>query len=117
CEKGRRGSVSELGRGMTEIAQSNGEATGRVERNIAGFRDITAQVISGLGQLGRQFDVHGRDLAKAVDLIGHSNQHTEDRLNERRVQLDSLVATLDIRTEDLEKRLNRFSGLLDESLE
>ena len=33
------------------------------------------------------------------------------------MQLDSLVATLDIRTEDLEKRLNRFSGLLDESLE
>jgi hypothetical protein len=33
------------------------------------------------------------------------------------VQLDSLVSTLDIRTEDLEKRLSRFSGLLDESLE
>ena len=32
-------------------------------------------------------------------------------------QLDSLVATLDIRTEDLEKRLSRFSGLLDELLE
>ena len=30
---------------------------------------------------------------------------------------NSLVATLDIRTEDLEKRLSRFSGLLDESLE
>jgi Apolipoprotein A1/A4/E domain len=109
--------VSEFVSAMTEITQSTGEATGRVERNIAGFRDITAQVINDLGQLARQFDVHGRELAKAVDLIGHSNQHTEDRLNERRVQLDSLVATLDIRTEDLEKRLNRFSGLLDESLE
>jgi hypothetical protein len=109
--------VSEFVSAMTEITQSTGEATGRVERNIAGFRDITAQVINDLGQLARQFDVHGRELAKAVDLIGHSNQDTEDRLNERRVQLDSLVATLDIRTEDLEKRLNRFSGLLDESLE
>jgi len=109
--------VSEFVSAMTEITQSTGEATGRVERNIAGFRDITAQVINDLGQLARQFDVHGRELAKAVDLIGHSNQHTEDRLNERRVQLDSLVATLDIRTDDLEKRLNRFSGLLDESLE
>ena len=109
--------VSEFVSSMTEITQSTGEATGRVERNIAGFRDITAQVITDLGQLARQFDVHGRELAKAVDLIGQSNQQTDDRLNERRVQLDSLVATLDIRTEDLEKRLNRFSGLLDESLE
>jgi hypothetical protein len=109
--------VSEFVSAMTDTTQSTGEATGRVERNIANFRDITAQVINDLGQLARQFDVHGRELAKAVDLIGHSNQHTDDRLNERRVQLDSLVATLDIRTEDLEKRLNRFSGLLDESLE
>src|SRR6476660_5149655 len=109
--------VSEFVSDMTDTTQSTGEATGRVERNIANFRDITAQVINDLGQLARQFDVHGRELAKAVDLIGHSNQHTDDRLNERRVQLDSLVATLDIRTEDLEKRLNRFSGLLDESLE
>jgi hypothetical protein len=109
--------VSEFVSAMTEITQSTGEATGRVERNIANFRDITAQVINDLSQLAYKFDVHGRELAKAVDLIGHSNQHTEDRLNERRVQFDSLVATLDIRTEDLEKRLNRFSGLLDESLE
>ena len=46
-----------------------------------------------------------------------SNQRTEDTVNERRAQLDSLVATLDIRTEDIEQRLKRFSGLLDESLE
>ena len=39
------------------------------------------------------------------------------RINERRVTLDSLIATLDIRTEDLDQRLKRFSGLLDESLE
>jgi len=88
-----------------------------VETNIANFRDITTQVIGDLGQLARQFDIHGRDLAKAVEAIARSNQHSEDSVNERRMQLDSLVATLDIRTEDLEKRLGRFSGLLDESLE
>ena len=52
-----------------------------------------------------------------AELIDHSNQRTEDSINERRVTLDSLVATLDIRTEDLDQRLKRFSGLLDESLE
>src|SRR6185437_12575320 len=46
-----------------------------------------------------------------------SNQRTDESINERRVSLDSLVATLDIRTEDLDQRLKRFSSLLDESLE
>jgi hypothetical protein len=109
--------VSEFVTAMNDVTASTGDATGRVETNIAAFRDITAQVIGDLGQLARQFDSHGRDLVKAVEIIDHSNQHADSNLNERRVQLDSLVATLDIRTEDLEKRLTRFSGLLDESLE
>src|SRR5262245_23143210 len=109
--------VSEFVTAMHEVTSSTGDASGRVETNIANFRDLTAQVINDLGQLARQFDIHGRELAKAVEVIDHSNQRTEDRVNERRVQLDSLVATLDIRTEDLEQRLSRFSGLLDESLE
>src|SRR4029078_12669681 len=80
--------VSEFVSAMTDITQSTGEATGRVERNIANFRDIMAQVINDLGQLARQFDVHGRELAKAVDLIGPSSPPTGERLNERRVELD-----------------------------
>ena len=109
--------VSEFVAAMNEISASTGDVTGRVESNIAVFRDVTSHAITDLGQLARQFDIHGRDLAKAVEIIDHSNQRTEDSVNERRVQLDSLVATLDIRTEDLEKRLSRFSGLLDELLE
>jgi len=109
--------VSEFVTAMNDVTASTGDATGRVETNIANFRDITTQAIGDLGQLARQFDIHGRDLAKAVEVIARSNQHSEDSVNERRMQLDSLVATLDIRTEDLEKRLSRFSGLLDESLE
>jgi hypothetical protein len=109
--------VSEFVTAMNDVTASTGDATGRVETNIAAFRDIATQVITDLGQLARQFDIHGRDLVKAVEIVDHSNRHTEDSVNERRVQLDSLVATLDIRTDDLEKRLTRFSGLLDESLE
>ena len=109
--------VSEFVTAMNEVTGATGDATSRVETNIANFRDVTARVITDLGQLADQFDVHGRDLAKAAELIDHSNQRTEDSINERRVQLDSLVATLDIRTEDLDQRLKRFSGLLDESLE
>jgi hypothetical protein len=109
--------VSEFVTAMNEVTVSTGEATSRVETDIGTFRDVTSRVITDLGQLADQFDGHGRDLAKAAEMIDHSNQRTEDTINERRVTLDSLVATLDIRTEDLDQRLKRFSGLLDESLE
>src|SRR6185437_4417005 len=109
--------VSEFVTAMTDINAATGDATSRVESNIADFRDITARVIGDLGQLAVQFEAHGRGLASAAELIDRSNQRTEDTINERRVSLDSLVATLDIRTEDIDERLKRFSGLLDESLE
>ncbi len=109
--------VSDFVTAMNEVTASTGEATSRVETNIGSFRDITSRVITDLGQLADQFDSHGRDLAKAADMIDLSNRRTEDTINERRASLDSLVATLDIRTEDLDQRLKRFSGLLDESLE
>jgi Apolipoprotein A1/A4/E domain len=109
--------VSEFVGAMNEVTAATGTATTRVETNIANFHDITSRVVTDLSQLASQFDAHGRDLAKAAEQIDRSNQRTEDTVNERRVALDSLVATLDIRTEDLDQRLKRFSGLLDESLE
>src|SRR5580700_8169275 len=37
-------------------------------------------------------------------------------LAERKSALESLVTTIDLRTADLDQRLSRFTGLLDESL-
>jgi hypothetical protein len=88
-----------------------------VDEHIGKFHNVTSRVLGDLSQLAAQFETHGRALADAVELIDRSNRRTEDSLNERRVGLDSLVSTLDIRTEDLEQRLKRFTGLLDETLD
>jgi hypothetical protein len=109
--------VSEFVTAMNEVPGTTGVATERVEPTIANFLEITAHVVTDLGQLASQFDQHGRELALAASQIDDSNKRTDDTVNERRAQLDSLIATLDIRTEDIEQRLKRFSGLLDESLE
>jgi Apolipoprotein A1/A4/E domain len=109
--------VSEFVTAMNEVTGATGAATDRVESNIADFREVTGRVISDLGQLASQFADHGRDLATTAEQIDSSNRRTEEGVNERRVTLESLVATLDARTEDLDQRLKRFSGLLDESLE
>ncbi len=109
--------VSEFVTAMNEVTGTTTEVTTRVENNITGFREVTAQLITDLGQLANQFDEHGRDLAQSIELMDRSNQRTEDAVNQRRVQLDELVGSLDARTEDIQQRLSRFSGLLDESLE
>jgi F0F1-type ATP synthase membrane subunit b/b' len=78
---------------------------------------VTAEVLGNLGQLAQQFDTHGQELAKAAEQIEMSNKRTEASLGERRSQLDQLVSAMDVRTDDLEQRLKRFSSLLDETLE
>ena len=102
---------------MKEVTDGTNTASEQVAHTISDFRETTARVVTDLGQLTIRFDQHGRELGKAIELIERSNIRTEDAVNERRVTLDSLVSTLDIRTEDLDQRLKRFSALLDESLD
>src|SRR6185437_13951772 len=109
--------VSDFVAAMYEVRASTGQASEKLDESIVGFREVTARVVTDLGQLANQFEAQGRDLGKVAEQVERSNTRTQDAVNERRVTLDSLVATLDIRTGDLDERLKRFAGLLDESLE
>ncbi len=109
--------VAEFVSAMDDVTKNNGLASSRIEENLAGFREVTSRVITDLAQLAGQFDVHGRDLAKAAELVDHSNQRAEGSISNQRASLDSLLSTIDIRTEDIDQRLKRFSALLDESLD
>jgi ABC-type transporter Mla subunit MlaD len=109
--------VTDFVSAMKQVTDGTNIASERVGQVIGDFRETTARVVTDLGQLTIRFEQHGRELGKAIELIERSNTRTEDAVNERRVTLDSLVSTLDIRTEDLDQRLKRFAGLLDESLD
>ena len=78
---------------------------------------MTAKVLNDLGELATQFNTHGRSLAEAVELLERSNRRTEDGVAQRQTSIETLVSTLDMRTDDFEQRLRRFSGLLEESLD
>jgi hypothetical protein len=49
-------------------------------------------------------------------VVEQSNRNTTTSVAERKSALESLVTTIDLRTTDLDQRLSRFTGLLDESL-
>jgi len=86
------------------------------EQNMANFQTVAAQTLTDLSELATQFDTHGSSLAEAVALIDRSNRRTEGTMSERREALETLVRMLDGKGDELEHRLTRFSGLLDQSL-
>ena len=49
-------------------------------------------------------------------MVEQANRTTTTSVAERKSQLESLVTTIDLRTTDLDQRLSRFTGLLDELL-
>jgi hypothetical protein len=102
---------------MNEVAERSGAASIQVDQHISSFHNVTTKVLADLGGLAGQFEKHGRSLAEAISLVDQSNRRTEETFAERRSSIQNVIGALDLRTEDIEQRLTRFSKLLDESLE
>ena len=109
--------VSEFVSTMNEVSERSGVTSAQVDQHISAFHSITNKALTDLGQLATSFDTHGRSLAEAVALIDKSNRHADVAIGDRRAAIETLVGTLDARTDDIEQRLKRFSALLDELLD
>ena len=109
--------VSEFVAAMNDLSSQSGATTTKVEQHLGTFNNVTAKVLHNLGDLSAQFNQHGRSLAEAVELLELSNRRSEETTAARQTSLEGLVTTLDLRTSDFEQRLQRFSSLLDESLD
>src|SRR4030088_1501658 len=75
-----------------------------------------SKAMEDLGSLSNEFETHGKELFDAAAVVEQANRTTTTSVAERKSQLESLVTTIDLRTTDLDQRLSRFTGLLDESL-
>jgi hypothetical protein len=109
--------VSEFVGSMNELSGKSGATTAAVEQHLGTFNSVTAKVLLDLGDLAGQFNAHGRSLGEAVELLEKSNRRTAETVSARQSGLETLLSSLDTRTEDLEQRLQRFSGLLLDSLD
>jgi hypothetical protein len=109
--------VAEFVAAMSDLSSKSGATTAKVEQHLGTFNTVTSKVLTDLGDLADQFSSHGRTLSDAVELLEVSNTRTDDSLASRHVKIETLVSTLDARTEDFGQRLERFSSLLEESLD
>ncbi|WP_315831462.1 negative regulator of septation ring formation [Bradyrhizobium prioriisuperbiae] len=101
---------------MNDVTSRNGVATNTLEDQLTVFNTKTNKALEDLGSLSGQFAAHGQLLADAAAMVEKSNKSTTQTVSERKADLESLVTTIDLRTADLDQRLSRFTGLLDESL-
>jgi hypothetical protein len=109
--------VSEFVAAMIDLNAKSATSTSAVEQHLGHFTAATGKALQELGELATQFTTHGRTLADAVELLDKSNRRSEESVASRRASIETLVSTLDARTEDFGQRLQRFSSLLDESLD
>src|SRR5882724_9472084 len=108
--------VADFVSAMNDVTSRNGAATQTLEDQLTVFNTKTSKALEDLGSLSSQFEIHGKTLVDATALVEQSNRSTTASVGERKSVLESLVTTIDLRTTDLDQRLSRFTGLLDESL-
>src|SRR6202030_3254117 len=108
--------VADFVSAMNDVTSRTGAATQTLEDQLTIFNSKTAKALDDLGSLSGQFEIHGRALVEAAAVVEQSNRNTTASVAERKATLESLVTTIDLRTTDLDQRLSRFTGLLDESL-
>ena len=108
--------VAEFVSTMGDLLERANSTSGKMDEHVGSFYGLTSKVLGDLGELAVQFDGHGRSLTEAVELLEKSNKHSMVAVTDRHATIESLVTTLNERTEDLDARLKRFSGMLDESL-
>ncbi len=108
--------VADFVSAMNDVTSRNGIATQTLEDQLNVFNAKTSKALDDLGTLSSQFDTHGQALVDAAAVVEQSNRSTTASVAERKAALDSLVTTIDLRTTDLDQRLSRFTGLLDELL-
>jgi hypothetical protein len=109
--------VTEFANAMNDVTARSGTVGEQINAHVESFRSDTTAVLENLSGLAAQFAQQGRMLVEAVDSVEKSNRRTEETVSERRATLEALVTTLDMKSEDLEQRLQRFTALLDQSLD
>src|SRR5437588_2791856 len=108
--------VADFVSAMNDVTARNGVATQTLEDQLTVFNSKTTKALEDLGALSSEFEKHGKELVDAAGVVEQSNREASASIGERKVTLESLVTTIDLRTTDLDQRLSRFTTLLDESL-
>ena len=109
--------VVEFVTAMNDIGERSGAISDRFEKQMKAFLTGTSEVLQGICQAAEKFDAQGKDACRGSRTDRRSNQRTEEVMADRRERSISVVNQIDSKVGDLDHRLKRFSGLLQETFE
>ena len=108
--------VADFVSAMNDVTSRNGAATQTLEDQLTVFNDKTGKALEDLGSLSSQFELPWQSAGRGRG-CRRAEQPQYHRLACRtQATLELLVTAIDLRTADLDQRLSRFTGLLDELL-
>ena len=78
--------VAEFVTAMNDVTAKSDTSAAIMEAAVGSFNAVTANALRELGELASQFNVQGRSLAEAVELLEKSNQRTEESVATKHAQ-------------------------------
>ena len=109
--------VSEFVAAMNDLTLKSDASASVVQQQVGAFNATSARALQELGELAGNSTPTAARSPKRSSCLEKSNRRTEESVAGKRQAIEALMSTLDTRTDDFAQRLQRFSGLLDESLD
>ena len=109
--------VSEFVAAMNDLSSKSDTTASMMEQHVGTFNAVTGKALRELERTCGQFTPTAARSPKRWICSTRATAATENWSSTRASSIETLVATLDSRTDDFAQRLQRFSGLLDELLD
>ena len=108
--------VAEFVSTIGDILENANSTSGKMDEHVSAFYGMTSKVLGDLGDLAVKFEDHGRSLADTMATVEQSHRQSLTAVTDRQTTFEGMVNMLNERSDDLDARLKRFSGMLEESL-
>ncbi|ADP69729.1 hypothetical protein Rvan_0447 [Rhodomicrobium vannielii ATCC 17100] len=103
-------------RAVEELAVRSNSGSEALTNQARVLKEVSANLVSQLGGLTKRFEDQGNALATASRTFEMSNAKVDTMMEHRQVAFTKLMETLSTRATELDRMMNSYSNMLEQSL-
>ncbi|MBT3070125.1 hypothetical protein KKP04_04485 [Rhodomicrobium sp. Az07] len=103
-------------RAVEELAARSNTGSEALSNQARVLKEVSANLVSQLGGLTKRFEDQGNALATASRTFEMSNAKVDTMMEHRQVAFTKLMETLSTRATELDRMMNSYSNMLEQSL-
>ena len=100
-----------------KAAETFSSSARMIDTNASRLAEVSSQTLSEVAAIANRFDEHGRLLAQARDMLGSAQSSLSTTMEERQAALEELSAGLVKKSEDIERMMRSFEGIVGKAME